>query len=82
MNRIKDSFGAADDLESLAKKMELKYIQHKLDLVVGMVFCRFWDLLTLYIKNLLISDKTPDSFLSKYNKSYQGGALLAGETER
>lgn len=52
VNRIKDSFGAADDLESLAKKMELKYIQHKLDLVVGMVFCRFWDLLTLYIKEI------------------------------
>lgn len=76
MNRIKDSFGAADDLESLAKKNGIKIYTAQAGLSC-------WNGIlqvlgpsdTLYKRNLLISDKTPDSFLSKYNKSYQPSSL-------
>lgn len=63
MNRIKDSFGAADDLESLAKKNGIKIHTAQAGLSC-------WNGIlqvlgpsdTLYKRNLLISDKTPDSF--------------------
>lgn len=82
VNRIKDSFGLADDLESLANKNEIKIHAAKAGLSC-------WNGIlqvlgpsdTLYKRNLLISDKTPDSFLSKYNKSYQQSSLSEEDYE-
>lgn len=82
VNRIKDSFGAADDLESLANKNGIKIHAAKAGLSC-------WNGIlqvlgpsdTLYKSNLLISDKTPDSFLSKYNKNYQPSSLSEEDYE-
>lgn len=72
INRIKDSFSLADDLEAIATKKGI-------EIYSGIAGTTVWNqtLQVLgpsddwYKKNLLLSDKTPDSFLSKYNKPYQ-----------
>ena len=72
INRIRDTFSVADDLESIALKKGINI--HK-----GVPGLTVWNKTIqvlgpsneLYKKMLLISDKTPDCFLSKYNKPYQ-----------
>lgn len=72
INRIRDTFSMADDLESIALKKGINI--HK-----GVPGLTVWNKTIqvlgpsneLYKKMLLISDKTPDCFLSKYNKPYQ-----------
>ena len=71
-NRIRDSFSIADDLEEIALKRKIKIYQCKtgLSLWKGILFS-LGPSEALYKKQLLISDKTPESFLSSYNKPYQ-----------
>lgn len=75
-NRIRDSFSIADDLEAIAKEKNIKISSckqgdngwHNTLIVLGPSD-------SLYKKQLLISDKTPESFLSNYTKPYQPSQL-------
>ena len=76
VNRIKESFGLADELESLANKKGIKIHKVKAGLSCwNGVLQALGPSDNLYKNNLLVSDKTPDSFLSKYNKGYQPSNL-------
>jgi len=82
VNRIKKTFGVADELESLANKKGIKIHAAKAGLGCwNGVLQVLGPSDTLYKRNLLISDKTPDSFLSKYNKSYQPSSLSEEDYE-
>lgn len=76
INRIKDSFSLADELESIAIKKRIKIYSGKAGVTIwNQTLQVLGPSEDLYKKNLLLSDKTPDSFLSKYNKPYQHVAL-------
>lgn len=76
INRIKDSFSMADELESIALKKGIKIYSGNAGLTIwNQTLQVLGPSENLYKKNLLLSDKTPDSFLSKYNKPYQHVAL-------
>lgn len=76
VNRIKDSFGVADDLEAIAKTKHIKVCSCNTgDNGWNGTLIALGPSDNLYKENLLISDKTPDSFLSKYNKGYQPSNL-------
>ena len=76
INRIKDSFSLADELESIAIKKGIKIYSGKAGVTIwNQTLQVLGPSEGLYKKNLLLSDKTPDSFFSKYNKPYQHVAL-------
>lgn len=76
VNRIKDSFGKADELEDIAKDKHIKVCPCKSGTHAwGGTMLVLGPSESLYKQNLLISDKTPDSFLTKYNKGYQVSTL-------
>lgn len=82
VNRIKKSFGLADNLEDIAKTKHVKVCSCKTGSCGwGGTLLALGPSDSLYKRNLLISDKTPDSFLSKYNKSYQPSSLLEEDYE-
>lgn len=72
IDRIRDSFSMADDLENIAFRKGVKIYKAVPGLTVwNKTIQVLGPSKELYKKMLLISDKTPDSFLSKYNKPYQ-----------
>lgn len=72
VNRIRESFSMADDLESIAKKKGIKIYSGKAGFTVWKSTIQVLGPSDkLYQKKLLISDKTPDCFLSQYNKPYK-----------
>lgn len=76
INRIKDSFSMADELECIAIKKGIKIYSGSAGLTIwNQTLQVLGPSENLYKKNLLLSDKTPDSFLSKYNKPYQHVSL-------
>ena len=75
-DRIRDSFSVADDLESIAIKKGIKICPGKAGITIwNQTLQVLGPSENLCRRNLLLSDKTPDSFLSKYNKPYQHVAL-------
>lgn len=71
VDRIKEEFSIADDLEQIAKKrnIRIRCAKQGLNAYNGILtFLGPSD--DFYKKHLLMSDKTPDNFLSKYNHPY------------
>ena len=71
INRIKEEFAMADDLESIAeeKKIRMTEVKQGRSAYNGIIKI-LGPSDTFYKQHLLMSDKTPDNFLNKYNHPY------------
>lgn len=69
VDRIKNVFSTADEIESMAKKRKIKIfpLWRKTELIKG-VLTILGPSESFYRKHLLVSDKTPDSVFERYNK--------------